>query len=336
MKAKISGFLLLGLLFVCPNAYSWRSFAPFKLGAEAVGIGGAYVAEASSETAMAYNPAGLLQLEDRIYFMYEIYSSARIPDVLNWDVSFKFDYFPFLGVVGGGESFKIGVSIFTLFHSLEKGNDFNVRNMALSFACNLLPNLSVGAGVGPVFALEGNGIGFSYAYNIGILWKAANSLQVGFCFHSPIELNWSRTDQGVSLWERYPLSAELGLSYLIVEKLFGFFSLEFIDWNSVSYILDGKDYSPRVDENLFARFHPHIGVRFLEENTGAHISLGFMIDSFYYESGSVNQYFLTAGVRFYGKNMIFRAALSDSLLIGFFYPGNTREERLNVSLSFKL
>lgn len=198
-------------------------------------------------------------------------------------------------------------------------------------------NLSLGAGVGPVLAIENSTYGLSYAYNAGVLWKPTDVLQIGLCFESPINMSWSTSATGITLNETYPFIIDLGGQYAFTETFFGFLGLDYTGIDSIRYILNGVDYSPQFnDGNPFSRIHPHVGIQFLEEYTGAHISLGFMMDSSYYDTGSINQYLITAGVRAYGKNLIFRASLIDALIIGLFYPGNVRDERINVEFNFLL
>lgn len=338
MKNKGKCFFLFIILIFLSSAevHSWRTYNPFALGSDANGIGGAYVGDASSEFAIYYNPAGMVQLSSNLSFTYEIASSVEIVDVLAWNVSVDFDYFPFFSLTGSVNEWKWGVSVTTLFHSVLQQNDMSIRSVNFTAAYPILPNLSVGAGIGPVIATERTGNGFSYAWNVGLLWKVMEPLQLGLCFHSPIELQWSKTENGGSLYEVFPFIVDLGGTYRLNENMFLFGSLAYINIDSIRYVLDGADLSPVFDGNIFGRVHPHFGVRFLEEHTGAHISLGVMMDSSYYDKGSVNQYLLTAGVQAYGKNLVFRASLIDSLLFSLLNRYNVREEKINVSISIRI
>ena len=334
-------FLCLSLLLGVSPLWAWRSYGRFKLGGDANGIGGAYVGDASSEIALNYNPAGIVQIpqtrsNNTFSFMYEVYSSAEILDILAWDVKFKFDVFPFFSFVVLPGDIKTGFSVATLFAAPRSTGDLAVRSLKFTAAYSVLPNLSLGFGIGPVLAFEGKGYGISYAFNAGLLWKIMDGLQAGCAFQSPINLQWTSTDYGRSLSEVYPMIAEAGLAYAVNERFFLFGSLEYIDADSIRYVLNDTDYSPAIGDNPLARLHPHFGIRFLEEMTGGHISLGMMIDSVYNNTGSDNQYLLTAGFRAYGKNMVYRVSLVDGLLVGLFYPRNTREEKVTVSFSFYL
>lgn len=320
---------------VSGQLHSWRTYNQFSLGSEANGVGGAYVGDASSEFAIYYNPAGLVQLTNRLSFTYEIASAVWIPDILA-NIQVKFDYFPFFSVTGSVFDVKWGVSVTTLFHSVLQQNDLSVRSVNFSAAYPVLPNLSLGFGIGPVFATEPNGFGMSYAYNIGVLWKVIEPLQLGLCFHSPIDIVWSKTGSGGTLYETFPFIIDLGGMYRLNENVFLFGSFAYLNIDSIRYVLDGSDYSPKFDGNIFGRLHPHFGVQFLEERTGAHISLGVMMDSSYFDTGSYNQYLWTIGLRAYGKNLVFRASIIDALLFGLFNRYNVREEKINVSFSFRI
>jgi hypothetical protein len=329
--------ILILILFMCAGElYSWRTFNRAALGSDANGVGGAYVGDASSEFAIYYNPAGMVQLSSNLSFTYEISSRVRIADFLNWNVTVAFDYFPFFALSGSLNEWKWGVSVTTLFDSVVNKSSMSVRSINFTAAYPVLPNLSVGAGVGPVIASENTGYGFSYAYNIGLLWKVTEDLQLGLCFHSPVDLAWSITEKGGSLFETFPFLIDLGGMFRLNEKMFLFGSLEYVSIDTIRYVLDNIDYSPAFDGNLFGRLHPHFGLQFLEENTGAHISLGVLLDSSYYDTGSINQFRFTAGVRAYGKNLVFRASLIDSLLFGLFYRYNDHEEEINLSFSFRI
>ncbi len=332
-------FYLLALLLIPALLSGWRSYSRYFAGSDADGIGGAAVADASSETAVYYNPAGLVQTQSmksnqNFFFMYEVSTSLFISDLFAWDVTAKFDTFPFFAVAYNGWDLKAGLSINTLFYSQNKENDFTLHTAHLTFAFPIGDSLSIGFGGGPAFALERSGVGYSYDYTAGILWKLLPELKIGACFHSPISIAWSSTEVGKSLSETFPSITELGLAYNMSGTSVYFFSLDYTDVDSIRYILDGSDYSPAIGNNFMARLHLHTGFRFLEENTGAHISAGFMTGSFNYDKGSINQYLLTLGVRAYGEDMVFRASLIDALILGLFFSGNVPDEQINLSFDF--
>ncbi len=334
MRDKHALLLPLFLFFLnAPALFGWRNYNRFPLGADATGLGGAYVAEASDATALVLNPAGLPQLPESIVLQYEVFSSFEFADPLAWNVSIRFDTFPFFGVVVPAGKFRWGVSVATLYHSLLGGNDLAVRYLSGAAAYPVLDNLSVGVSVGPVLATESTGFGFSWAWTAGVLWKALDGWQFGASFRSPVGLDWSRTVKGGTLREVYPWNLDAGAAVRVAETVFLYGQLEWIAMDSVAYVLDGTDYAPSFGSNPFARLHPGLGVRFLESVTGAHLSFGWRMDSSYSPAGSVDQHLLTAGVRAYGKNLVFRASLEDALLIGLFYPGNVRHEKITASFS---
>ena len=327
--------IVLFLLVFCQTAYCWRSFNVFQLGAEANGIGGAYVGEASSEIAIHHNPAGIVQMSSNLSFTYEVFGSLIIQNLLEMKFNLKMDYFPFVALVGKLDNWRFGVSLSTLFDG-SAIDRLSIRSMKFTAAYPIFNNLSLGIGLGPVFAFEGNSWGISFAYNIGVLWKALPELQLGLTFHSPLDVEWNQPAIGYSLHESYPFRIELGAAYAIAPTINAYASLEYIDIDRIRYILNGSDASPQFDANLLSRLHPHIGVRILEEFTGAHLSFGLMTDSSYYATGSANQYLVTVGVRAYGKKVVFNASFIDSLLFSLINSDNSREEKLNISVSFEL
>lgn len=326
------------LVLIASTGYGWRSFSRFLLGAEANGVGGAYVADASSEIAMNYNPAGLVQIDKTFSVNYEVSSAIEVGNILSTGLLkdiLNMDYFPFFSAMYSAGKWKFGTSLSTRFCLYTTGDDLNVRSWKFTAAYPILDNLSVGFGIGPVFALEGDSRGYSFDWNLGVLWKPAPRLQLGAALQSPIDVNWTIASVGASLYEHYPLIAEAGLDWAVSPLSYLFFSLEYVDMDSVKYVVNGTDDSPVFGANVFARLHPHAGIRFLERFTGAHISFGMMIDSAYFDGGSYNLYLLTAGVRAYGRNAVFNFSLIDSLLFGLVAPYSPHEEKFDASFSFK-
>ena len=88
---------ILFLFSIFDQSYAWRNFSRFKLGTEANGVGGAYVGDASSELAMFYNPAGLVQLKKKISVQWEASTGIKILDILG-KINIRldrYDYFSF-------------------------------------------------------------------------------------------------------------------------------------------------------------------------------------------------------------------------------------------------
>ncbi len=321
-------------------AYGWRPYNRFRLGSFANSIGAAYTAYAESEIAVHHNPAGLVQIQSGWGISYEVYANVVIPDILQGNyIRINMDYFPFFGLIYGRNKMRFGLSVSTIFDSYFL-NDLHVRSVKLSFAYPVLDNLAVGGGAGPVIATEGDGRGFAFAYNIGILWKISQRVQTGLVFHSPFFIEWQNSVSGFSLRENYPMIIEGGIALELSERVLLFAGLEFINIDSITYELNNQNRSPEFDNNLLSRIHPRIGIEFSEPIIGARLSFGFMTDSSYHTRGGQNQYLLTAGVKAYGRrgngNIIFSGSIVDSLLLSLINPDNTREVKITMSLSFRI
>lgn len=335
-------FIIIGIIFVsCSNIYSWRPYNRFRVGSDANGVGCAYVADVSSELAIHHNPAGLVQLDKKLSVAFEIYANIIIPDILANNIRIHLDYFPFFAVICKINKLDLGLSTTTLFDAFQS-DETHIRSVKFSFAYPLFENFSIGGGLGPVVATEGNGIGTGFAFNIGLLWKTSARLQIGLCFQSPFTVNWSTPAIGYSLVESFPFIVEGGIIYAINKNAMLFISLEYIDIDRIIYTLNNIDSSPVFEQNIFSRLHPHAGIQFVEKISGARISLGLMMDSVYDDGGGRNQYLLTIGIKAYGGsgktrgNTIFTASIIDSLLFSLINPYNSYEEKINISFSFKI
>ncbi len=333
LRILIPGLVL--IFFLSQPAYSWRSYDRFHVGAEADGVGSAFVGDASSEIAAHHNPAGLAQVDKSFSLNYEVYTSVIIDDLLATPPRLDFDSFSFFSLYSRVKQWHFSLSLNTLFNSF--GTDqLYARGLKLSVAYPLFKNLSIGGGLGPVLLMESSGWGYAFHYNLGVLWQISPRLKWGLSFHSPFSTTWQQTVLGNQLSESFPWLLETGISWVVSPRSILYFSLDYTGIDTVSFVLDNVDSSPQFGGNIWYRLHPHIGYRFLEPRTGAHLSVGLQSDSDYYETGSVQQYQLSLGVRFYGKRAVFNASLIDSLLISLIYPENNHEEKMNFSVSVEL
>ncbi len=328
-------YLLVFLCLFLETVFAWRPYSRFFPGAEANGIGNAFVGDASSELAAHYNPAGLAQLNKGFTLNYEVYTSVIINDLLAAPPDLTFDTFPFFSLFYRANQWRFSLGLATQFSSYGPNSLFT-RSLKFSAAFPLLDNLSIGAGIGPVFLFEGDGRAFSWDFNLGILWRISPVLQWGTSFHSGFHVLWQSSILGSHLEEVYPWILESGISWKTGRYSFLYFGLDYIHLDAITYTLDAILDNPTFSNSLLHRLHPHLGFRFLEPRTGAHLSAGFMTDSDYYDNGAVTQYLLDLGIRFYGKRAVFNAALVDSLLLALFIPSNNHEEKFYFSVSVEL
>lgn len=327
------------LTLLTVQLYSYRSYTRWKQGPEAVGIGGAYTADASSELSWIYNPAGAVQLTNRLSINWEAATMVRVDDILT-RITVRLDRLETISYFGVHYSvngqFKLGFSYSTLFYSyFENNNSLNVKPLLFSAAYKILPNLSVGAGAGLVWAYEQTGNAFSFTWNAGLLWSPVDNIQFGAFFTAPIALNWINPYGLASLYEEYPAIMEAGAAWAFHPDWIGYASLEYRFVDGIRYNADGVDSSPVFGGNVLARLIPHLGFRFLERLSGAHLSFGFMSDAVYYQTGAQPIFHLTAGARFFGRNTVLTFAIVDSLLISAFYHANSRDEEFHVSFSYQ-
>lgn len=328
-------WLTLITLFSQHSLFAWRPYNRFIPGAEVNSIGGAYTADASGELAALHNPGGLAQIDKTFSLNYEVYAAIIVNDLLATPPQPDFDTFPLFSLFLRTNRWRWSLGIYTRYSST--GLDtLDARTILLTAAYPLRDNLSLGFGTGPVLLLEGDGRGWGWDFNAGLLWRLSPVLQAGVSFQSGFSTSWLNTRLGSSLTETFPWSAEAGISWQSGPNSMLFLSLDYIGIDSISFTLNGISEPPLFTSSLWHRLHPHLGLRFLEPRTGAHLSLGFMTESDYYQNGAQTQYLLTAGVRFFGKKAVFNATLVDSFLLSVVFPRNSREEKLSFSVSVEL
>lgn len=334
-SARALSFICLSLAFLVLSSpvWAWRQYRQYPLGADAMGIGFASVADAASETAMELNPAGLVQLQNTFSFYYEASGFVKIPDILAVTPQVAFDTIPFVAFHIPFDDFRLGVSMQTLDHSVYIENSYTVRAFKVSAAFPLFHGFSVGLGAGPVLAQEGDAHGWGGSGQLGVLWRLSDDLKLGFSVFSPVPIYWEENVQGLELYECTPWSMEAGLAFRMNPGFSWYASLEWMGIDQIDYVIAGSNQKPSFSDSVLLRLHPHLGIRFLEPLTGGHFSFGFAVDNAYHAQGAEPQYLLTAGVRAYGKNSVFRAALSDGFLLGMLIPSNVREAAMTLSLS---
>jgi hypothetical protein len=343
MNSLFRAFILLLLLVPPAEVFSWRAFSRFPIGADANGVGDAYVGDASDDTAAFYNPAGLVQCTNKLDMNWDATTGIAIQNVfdqINVRLD-RLDTFSFFGLTTYLGDWHFATALSTeFFSSFNNATALSMRVGSVCASYPILSNLSIGIGIGPVFGFEGTttsagGWGISWAWNAGVLWKPTDELQFGACYHSGFDMNWYEPVGLVSLDETYPALFEAGGVWKMSKRLFLDFGADWLFVDEIRYIDNGVDDSPKFGNNLFTWLHPHIGIRFLEPVTGAHLSVGFMTDNSLFDGGNVPQYLLTAGFRFYGRNVVFSGSLIDAVLIGMVYSGNAPDERINVEISYK-
>jgi long-chain fatty acid transport protein len=199
-------------------------------GARAVGMGGAFVAQASDPSAIFFNPAGLA-FQEGLNVMGGAtlvlpstkfkYSNAAVPEVKQEDQM----YYPpnLYGTYSVNEKWVVGIGVYTPYGLGSKwnkdwiGSAIAVKTEVQTFYFNptvsykISDKLSLGAGVSYIYGsvnlskrvpipgtpingtltLDGTGTGFGF--NAGILYKPTEKISLGASFRSLTKLEFSGT-----------------------------------------------------------------------------------------------------------------------------------------------
>lgn len=193
--------ILLCLLLI--NKFSLSIDSPnLPVGASAMGLGEAWVGEASDVWASWWNPAGLTQIkEQRLAMMHQEPLALGVP----------FDYFGYVqGKSNRNETY--GCFISRLDYSQELGYNWFEDLIYFSYAKKQDENLSYGGNLKylRVRTTSGSGSvsGSGYGLDLGILYKLDEDLKVGFMARNILtQINY---DTGTK--ESLPISLSLGLS----------------------------------------------------------------------------------------------------------------------------
>jgi len=328
----------------------WTGYDIYRCGAKGLGVGGAFTAIADDSSAVYYNPAGLVQLNQFTIFYTmdtQLQLSVLSPTIkLTWKVPALLGF-----VVPSSNSYKTTFS-FAIDSPFQRKipNEFAIYKFAPQFATEILENLAWGINVGLMYATYGNAhgpYGLGVGLQTGLIYSPYRELHFGINYASPFTITWNQYNDGMqSVPETFPDIITLGAAVLATDKLIISFDLEFQDWTSVKVIENGQNIAPvdQMQTGLFKTIQPHLGFMFLEEETGAHVRLGLYTDSYVQnitQNGSNNltndtQLIWTIGVGASAFKIIkFEIALADSYLTQLIDTKNNRIETIQITAEYR-
>ncbi|MDD5066649.1 MAG: hypothetical protein PHF84_06340 [bacterium] len=339
--------LLILLMLPCVPGYGeWRTYDVYRCGAKGLAAGGAFTAIADDVSAIYYNPAGLVQTKTFVIF-YTFDSQIRIVNIIDPTLKLTYKVPALVGFVYPfKDSFNTVLAVSaTSPYQRKIPNEFAVYKFAPSLAMQILPFLSLGLNVGLDYATysEANspdGLGFDV--QIGVLYTPSRIVHAGLNYNSRTTIDWGKYGTIGNLEETFPDILRAGTAVLVSPKIIVSFDLEYQNWQSIRFVEDGTNKAPgkALEHGLFKTIHPHLGLMFLEESSGAHIRLGLYTDSFFQKDidtfRNKTQLLWTIGLGAYAfKILKVEAGLADSLLGHLINKDNNRIETVQITVEYR-
>ncbi|MBN1899602.1 MAG: hypothetical protein JW827_12575 [Spirochaetes bacterium] len=335
----IGSTLLLFVLGLNLLFSQWRGYDVYRCGAKGIATGAAFTAVADDVSAVYFNPAGLIQTK-KFSIFYTLDGQIKIITLLDTKMKLTYKVPALLGFVYPFEDKYHTTIAFAASSPFQRKIplEFAVYKFAPVISSEIIRDLAVGFSPGLVYATyigrSSSSDAWGFGYQFGLLYKLAKKSRLGLNYQSRIPVEW----QG-DITETFPDIITVGAATLLTEKLVGSFDLEYQNWKSAEYIENGLQLVPadNIKNGLFKTIHPHIGIMFLEEQTGAHIRTGFFTDSFIHADGSNETQFLWSfGVGAYAFSIVkIEAALVDSYIMHLFNDSNNRIETIQVTIEYQ-
>ena len=229
LNVKRLPFISLLCLSIFPQSAFASGFKIETQGSKATGMGTAFVAVADDPSAIAYNPAGLAQLEGTNIYLG---TTAIIPTIkyegpagASDETTYQVFYPPHLYIASKpAERLSIGLGIFSPFGLETKWSKtgpvryaatesaIETVNINPTVAYRISPTLSIGAGIdymkskvvmenmvnqslvgGSDGELSCKANGDGWGYNAGLLYKPSKSLNLGIAYRSRIKVDYNGT-----------------------------------------------------------------------------------------------------------------------------------------------
>lgn len=337
--------IVLFILLINSLQAEWRGYDVYRCGAKGLATGGAFTAIADDVSALYYNPAGLVQVEE-ISIFYTLDSQLKLTII---DPTMKITYMvpALIGCVIPFKNSSQTVFAISAYSPFQRKipNEFAVYKFAPQIATRITDTVSAGCNIGFCYATYDrahSAYGFGWSMQMGLLYTPIQALHLGISYQSKIAIDWGRHGQINDLQETFPDILTGGIAYLLTPKLIGSIDLEYQNWQGAEFKEDGVDTFPRNDlkTGFFKTIHPHVGIMFLEEKTGAHFRTGFYTDSFiqkvydHYENKT--QVIWTIGIGAYALRILrIEAALADSYLTHFLFKDNNQIETIQLTLEYR-
>lgn len=338
--------ILLFLFYAVFLAAEWRAYDVYRCGAKGLAMAGAFTAVADDVSAVYYNPAGLVQTKKFAVF-YTFDSQIRIITLIDPTLKLTYKVPALLGMVYPfKDAFNTVLTIAVLSPFQRKiPNEFAMYKFTPGLAMQVLPFLSAGVNIGIDYATygpAGSPDGWGFDFQLGLLYTPSRIFHAGLSYNSTTSIDWGTHGRIASLKETFPDILRGGVAVLLTPKLVSSFDIEFQNWRAIRFIEDGVDTAPYacVKNALFKTFHPHAGIMFLEESSGAHLRTGFYTDSYIEkvreEYVNRTQFLWSIGIGAYAfKILKVEAALSDSYLTHFLFPDNNRIETVQITVEYR-
>ena len=248
-------------------------WVPTGSGARALAMGGAFTAIADDATAAWWNPAGLTQLERPEFSLVGQYRTMDAETVQSGtpmsgtkdtlSANFASAVFPIGGKTEGArKTVSLSYGTFMDFNSEVASPPDNYQkfkgtldNATLSFATELSPNLSLGAGLTYLFGgfNQSYGTGGSgtstdnditgYGASAGLLWKAKN-FSLGLMGRTSMRLRFGNSGETGIL--RYPYSLGIGAAYKPTENFTAALDVQYINLSALQVDAYGDIVQPRL------------------------------------------------------------------------------------------
>ena len=236
------------------------TFLKISPGARAVGMGEAYVAIANDATALFWNPAGIVQIDN-----YEISLMHNF-----WLQGTYYDYFAFVQDLPGTGNEKFGLSITYLSSGdIERTKEdasgnyltgdhgvFTLTDLALglTYAWEIGEKHSLGATIKLIRSTIDDAIGYGLCADLGYLFRITPKLSAGFNAQNSLvsmPIRFYRQRQDVSASHTLPINTKAGLAYRCMDdKLLLGFDVNFPIDNLVNYHA-GAEYA--ITDSMLVR-----------------------------------------------------------------------------------
>ncbi len=332
-------FVLIFMLFLNNTLHTqWRGYDVYRCGAKGIATGAAFTAIADDVSAVYFNPAGIIQAE-KFSIFYTLDAQIKILTLIDTTLKLTYKIPALIGFVyplKNKYSTTIALATYSPFQR-KIPYEFAVYKFAPVIASEILPNIAVGFSPALVYSTYIGGSSadaWGYNFQFGVLYRLAKKTHIGLNYNSKITVKWNSYTK-----ETFPDILTIGTAFLITRKLVGAFDLEYQNWKSIERIENGSQIAPvsQIKSGLFKTIHPHIGIMFLEEQTGAHMRTGLFTDSFIHSDGSnETQLLWSIGVGAYAFKIVkVEAALVDSYLMHLINKSNNKIETIQITVEYQ-
>lgn len=181
-KILIISIILFSIFSLTFASDTGGAFSPLILNARAAGMGEAYVAISDDLGALIYNPAGLVNIKEKVVG----FNHLQIPE--------GFTRVEFIGGSINLNTISLGLGFQTkgITNPEELLFPFSENALQLSIAKSINPNLSIGSTFYLYLATLDTGSATGFGLDLSILYNLNPNIKIGAVFYNPISLiSWS-------------------------------------------------------------------------------------------------------------------------------------------------